>query len=289
MTAGLLLLGVLGWSAAPRLEHSRPRPADETVAGLSDADRRQREILETALGNPADPALGRLFDDINARHFQGLLPAIPVLWEPRLAEVGALAAEAFTLEGMFGHVGDRSIILLNPDLSRDADAMRAALAHEMVHAWLHGVGDSSTEHGVAFQAELRRLAQEGAFRALAATAEDRRRLRQWLDRESARLGAEAAQARRESAWLTREAAELGDALETLGPDRAAAGDADREAIAAWNHRRSAYNDRVSAYRARVTRHRADLETFHEQVDRYNPMLADPDGLEAPAGPEAQAR
>src|SRR5262245_41297537 len=60
----------------------------------SPIEARQREILKDALGKPTDPGLARAFRDINQQHFGGKLPDMPVLWEPRLAEVGAMAAQA---------------------------------------------------------------------------------------------------------------------------------------------------------------------------------------------------
>ena len=157
----------------------------------SAADARQKEILRENLGRPSDPALARRFAELNAKHFAQALPAMPVIWEPRLAEVGALAGPNVTLLGVFGQSGDRSAILLDPSLKNDAEGLDRALCHEMVHAYLFTtLGDSTTNHGESFQAVLRRLSSEGAFVGIPASAQERADLRAWLDTEKARLDAE---------------------------------------------------------------------------------------------------
>src|SRR4029453_10098682 len=105
------------------------------------------------------------------------LSAMPVLWEPGLDRVGQLAAQAFTLEGMFGHVAKQSLILLNPNLQADQRALARALSHEMVHAYLFTTGDTTTNHGPAFQTVLQRLSSEGAFEGILASDQERESLR----------------------------------------------------------------------------------------------------------------
>jgi hypothetical protein len=246
---------------------------------MSPADRRQREILEDAVDRPPDPALVRMFDDINIRHFDGQLPAIPVAWESRLAEVGPLAARAFTLEGMFGHIGGKAVILLNPSLSRDPDALKRALSHEIVHAWLYSIGDPSTGHGPAFQATLKRLSNEGAFAGIVASARERESLRAWLEAESARLDMMNEQARLESDALSTEAREIEQALAELNARHRNGATVDEAAIAAWTLRRDTHNRRVAALRASGERVRTDAAAFNDQVERYNLMLSYPDGLD----------
>lgn len=246
---------------------------------MSEADRRQADILKTAIDHVPDPALVRIFDDINARHFAGRLPPMPVVWEPRLAEVGSLEGDAFTLEGMFGHIGNRTVILLNPTIAPDADALRRALSHEMVHAWLHTIGDTSTAHGPAFQMVLARLADEGAFAGIVASPEERTVLRAWIDRESARLEAETERARSEDEALAIEAREIERTLAELNARQHRGAPVPADAVAAWTLRRDGYNQRVAELRARAEQAQADAAAFNEQVARYNLMLSYPDGLD----------
>ena len=280
----MLLLTSLGWGVRNMLRDAPVGPAGGgSRPPLSAADQRQEEILKLAIDQPPDPALGRAYDDVNTRHFGGLLPSMPVIWEPRLAQVGTLASGAFTLEGMFGHIGEKAVILLNPSLARDQDALRRALSHEMVHAYLYTIGDQTTGHGPAFQATLRRLANEGAFTGVVATAQERESLRNWIEEESARLDAESERTRREGEVLVLEARDLEQAFASLntGSESATPASALEQAtvMAAWTSRRDDHNQRVDALRARTERARADLASFNEQVARYNLMLSYPDGLD----------
>jgi hypothetical protein len=280
ISAAVLLVTSLAWASRNML---RGEPATSSApaaaAPLSAADKRQAEILKVAVDYAPDPGLVRAYDEINRRHFGGQLPAMPVVWEPRLAEVGPLASQAFTLEGMFGRVGDRAVILLNPSLARDADAMRRALSHEMVHAWLFTIGDPSTEHGPAFQATLRRLADEGAFPAIVSSPREREHLRAWLESESMRLDMMTGEAQRESEALAIEARGIEEALADLNARRRAGAAVEESAISAWTLRRDAYNRRAGQLRARADRARAEAAAFNAQVERYNLMVSYPDGLD----------
>jgi hypothetical protein len=254
-------------------------PVTNEPARRTAADERQFEILRDAITLPPDPALVEVYADVNTRHFYGLLPAVPVVWEPRLVEVGALADDAFSLEGMFGHIGDRAIILLNPDLARNREAIRRALAHEMVHVWLYSIGEPSTGHGPAFQMALKRLAGEGAFSGLPATEREREALRDWLDSESSRLDSMSAQAGREGDSLEAEARDLAHELAALGGRRADPDSSSDPSIVSWRHRRDAHQRRVQELRDRSTRHQRDVAAFNAQVERYNLMAAYPHGLD----------
>jgi hypothetical protein len=163
------------------------------AAPANPADRRQQELLKQNLDRPGDPELASLYQAINAKHFAGALPVTPVRWEPALAEVGALAEPPYTLEGMFGRGGRRTIILLNPAVRETPGSIERALCHEMVHAYLFARGDSATTHGARFKMELRRLADAGAFEGIAATDDEKAALKAWLDTESARIHSEPAE------------------------------------------------------------------------------------------------
>jgi hypothetical protein len=275
--ASAVVIVASGWGLWAAL--GRP---ERTVTGesLPPARVRQQEILREAIGKPGDPELRRLFQEINARHFAAGLPPIPVRWEPRLREVGELAEGAFTLEGMFGHVGDETVILLNTALQNDPAGLQRTLSHEMVHAYLHSIGDPSTDHGPAFQAALRRLAGEGAFPGIAAGAEDRSTLRAWLEAESTRLEAEHQAALQEGVEMEQERARLEDLFAALTA-RAETGTApDPAAVDEFNSRRQAYDDRVDRANRRAERGRADVAAFNRQVERYRLMMAYPDGLDS---------
>jgi len=205
-----------------------------------------------------------------------------VRWEPRLDEVGRLAGNAFTLEGMFGHIGAKAVILLNPALQADERALRRALCHEMVHAHLYATGRSSASHGPEFQMVLRRLSTAGAFAGIVATDDERTNLRTWLDAESSRLDAEHGAMAQEGAEIERERADLERALADLQARVNTASAPDAHQIAAFNKRREAYNWRVTQAQARTERDRADLAHFNREVERYNLMLVYPDGVDADA-------
>lgn len=255
-TVGVLILvvGLAGWwQLSSRSTDQAPgRPAAATTA-----DARQQELVLDNLGKPGDPDLGRRFDAINVRHFSGAVPSMPVRWEARLTEVNALARQSYKLLGVFGQVGERAVILLDSTLRDDADARDRALCHEMVHAYLYSLGDTSADHGREFQTVLRRLSQEGAFTGMAATAEERAQLRAWLDAESARLESERKLIDSVAADLDRERAEV-----ERTPDAA---------------RRDAYNQRAADLNRRASDFRAAQDDYNRQAARYNEMTLYPDG------------
>jgi hypothetical protein len=224
-----------------------------------------------------------MFDEINTKHFDGKVPSMPVMWEPDLGRVGPLAGQSFTLEGMFGHFGKKSAILLNPDLQDDPAGLARALCHEMVHAYLYSTGDTSTDHGPNFQAVLKHLSEEGAFEGVPATDEERASLRAWLDAESKRLDAErqymdglGADIERQKSDVEQAIADYNsraDAAPTAGTGTA---NLTNEAI---NALREAYNQRAIDANARTEQDKADLEHFNQEVARYNLMLVYPDGVD----------
>lgn len=245
----------------------------------SPADARQQELLQRNIGLAGDPPLGARYQEIASRHFSGALLPIPVRWEPGLAEVGSLTGRAFTLQGMYGHLGSRSVILLNPELQHDAASLDRALCHEMVHAYLHVTGDPTTDHGPAFQMVLQRLAREGVFEGLPSSPEERVALGAWLDAESARLSDERQTLDRLGADLERDGSEIAQAVEDVQRGGRTARAA---SLVATNveARRQAYNQRALDANARSARLRADLEHFNREARRYHLMLVYPDGIEA---------
>jgi hypothetical protein len=189
MAGGCLLIVAVcaGWFV-----YGTPAARASAAAAANPADARQQEILKQNLDLPGDPELGSLYHDINVKHFAGALPVMPVRWEPALGTIGAHADPPYTLEGMFGRGGRRTIILLNPAVRETLGSLERALCHEMVHAYLFARGDSATTHGTQFKAELKRLADAGAFEGIAASDEEKASLKAWLDAESARIHSEQA-------------------------------------------------------------------------------------------------
>jgi len=281
-TIGAVALAAVGWGVWAAFGQSHARAA--ATAAADPVEARQQEILRQDIDRPGDPILDGLFQTINAGHFSGALPPIPVFWEPRLNEVGALAARTFTLEGMFGHIGRRTAILLNTGLQSDSRALARALCHEMVHAYLFTTGDTTTNHGPAFQAVLRRLSDEGAFEGIVATDADRANLRAWLDAESERLDAERGEMNRVGGDVERERAEIERALADLNArvttaNAQGSGWPSASEVEAVTARRNGYNQNASDANARAVRDQADLDEFNRQVARYNLMLSYPDGLD----------
>jgi predicted SprT family Zn-dependent metalloprotease/DNA-directed RNA polymerase subunit RPC12/RpoP len=278
---GVLLFAGASWMAWTQFDAQGTSAA---ASGLSPAEALQQELLRQDIGKEGDPALGAMYQDISTQFFKGALPSMPVLWEPGLARVGQLAGQAFTLEGMFGHLGKQSLILLNPGLQGDQAALERALCHEMVHAFLWSRGDESTDHGEAFQAVLSGLSKAGAFEGILASEEERTSLRAWLDAESARLDAERKDLEQVGPDIERERAEVERAVADIDA-RVKEGNArgsgwpaqsEMEAVIA---RREAYNRRAAEANARTQQDRADLEHFNSEVARYNLMLVYPDGID----------
>ena len=237
-------------------------------AAATDAESaREHAMVAANVDQPSDPGLAAEYQDVNLHYFSGGLPAIPVRWEPRLATPSATGETSFTLEGLFGHLGSRSVILLNPSLRQDAAARARALCHEMVHASLFAAGDASSNHGAAFQVVLRRLAREGAFVGTPATDDERESLHAWLDEESARIDAEREAMADLGAELDHERSEI---------ERLAASGGESADVAT---RRRAYNDKAIAANDRLDHDREDVAHFNAEVDRYNRMLVYPDGLD----------
>ena len=289
VVAGAVALTGAVWQLSPAWNSAGRdgRQAASASAAASSADARQRQILREDLDHPADPLLARRFAAINAKHFSYSLPAIPVVWEPRLSEVGALAGRTFTLLGVFGQEGDRSIILLHPSLKDDAASLDRALCHEMVHAYLFSVGDTNTDHGEAFKAVLHRLSNEGAFISIEATPEERAQLHAWLTTESARIETERGALDRLAPELETERMALEQALGELNARASAANTAGRgwpaaEEVATLNARRDAYNGRAAAMNRRGLEFRVAQDEYNRQVARYNLMATYPDGLDEPS-------
>ena len=261
-----------------------PAKLEGTSPPASRADARGLEILRNNAGTVGDPELGREYRTVNERYFAGALPNIPVAWEPALEDVGPLIAEGFTLEGMWGFVGDRRFILLNPALSADRRRFERTLCHEMVHEYLFTVGDTASGHGPAFQQQLRRLSEEGAFEGIPASDAERASLRDWLGAESARLdsvGAELEETRgdldRDSETLRRELDDLN--ARTASANGRGSGWPSDDEIKSFKSRQDLLRQRVADFNFAVERRNADRVHFNLEANRFNLMMSYPDGLD----------
>ena len=269
IVAGVLLFGLTIWMAWTQFD----TPGETVAKAASPAEALQQELLAQSLDKPGDPALEAMYNDLNANQFSGSLPSLHVMWEPGLARVGPLAGEQFTLEGMFGHRGKKSAILLNPDLRDDQAALTRALCHEAVHAYLYSTGDTGPEHGPSFQAVLKHLSEAGAFVGLVSTDQERVSLRAWLDDESRRLDAESKYMDTLGKEIEQKRAEVEQATAEL-----TAGGSEAK-IALMNKLRDSYNQAATEANARNEQDRADLEHFNQEVARYNLMVVYPDGFD----------
>jgi len=269
---------------------------------------KELEIIAQDAAKLGDPELGKAYQEVNERHFDNKLPAIPVLWESRLAEIGGLAAEGFTQKGLWATFGGRSFILLNPLFSQDAAETKRVLCHEVVHEYLYNIGSKETNHGPQFQAALRRLFETGAFEGIPATDAEKSSLRSWVDAESARLKEEAEWIEKEKHDLDvakdaidREALTLNREVDELNRRIASAreqgyGFPFAGEVELSKAKSCAYDQRVADLQGRMIRHNAAVEAhdaavaqFDEAVNRYHSMMAYPDGLDEEAVLHAKTR
>jgi len=271
MGAGVILFALTIWMAWTQFD----TPGETVAKAASPAEALQQELLKQSIDKPGDPALDAMYADISAKHFSGNLPSLHVMWEAGLSRIGPLSGEDFTLEGMFGHRGKKSVILLNPELQSDPAALTRALCHEAVHAYLFATDDPGPEHGPAFQAVLKRLSNESAFEGIVSTDQERTNLRAWLDAESKRLDDEAKSMDSLGKEMEQERAEIDRASAEVD----AGGRPSEAKLALITKLRDGYNEKVTDANARTAQDRADLEHFNEEVARYNLMLVYPDGMD----------
>ena len=236
----------------------------------------ERAIIEASREEPGDANLGVLFRQLNARHFDGRLPAAKVLWSERLDR---LDVGDYRLNGMT----DGTIILLKSALQNDDAEVRRTLCHEMVHVQLFSGGQTSTAHDAAFQNELRRVFDSGCFEATWAPAEEKAALGEWIAAERARLDAAHAQVNAQGESIKAETARVEQLVAELNEritaaNAAGSGGPSAEEVADAERQRTALNDSILAYNSAVAANNRDRDTFNDAVQRHNLMLAYPDGL-----------
>lgn len=236
----------------------------------------ERAMLDAYRDTTGDPDLGNLFGELNARHFGGGLPKVTVAWA---GDLDRFDVGDYRLNGMT----DGRIILLKTILQDDDAETRRTLCHEMVHVKLIAAGNPSTAHDGGFQQELRRLLDEGCFHALWSSPDERAALKAWIDTERDRLDGvrkrsdeQSASIRIESERVDRLFAELNERIR-IANDAGSGWPSPGDTENAERHK-SALNDSIAAYNATVATNAAEQARFNEEVQRYNLMLAYPDGL-----------
>lgn len=298
-----ILLAVLGFVFYNAWHDSVQQPVrntEETGRGTttvqSPAEARESQIVKLDVGKPGDSELMRDYQEVNIGYFGDKLPRIPVIWEPRLQEVGPLFARGYTLEGLA--FSDPELILLNPINRGKRAEVRRVLCHEMVHVYLFTIGDTRTVHGPAFQAELHNLLLAGAFQGIWATEDQKSSLRSWLKNESRRLHIESVELKRRNSELDKDAEEI-DRQKALveqahlelnqrivlaneqgdGWPTDEEIDSFKEKGRMFSQRVANFNEEVAAFNKSVGSHSAGLKRYNYEARRYNLMMAYPDGLD----------
>ena len=102
--------------------------------------------------------LGRLFQALNARHFRGALPTLPVRLSGRMrTRLGQIVLERETGRPLAIELSRRHA---TADGAQDVEE---TLLHEMVHLW-QCVSGHRVDHGARFRAEARRVGVAPAAR-----------------------------------------------------------------------------------------------------------------------------
>ena len=236
----------------------------------------QQALLDASRDRPEDPALGLLFEELNARHFGGRLPDAKVLWA---ADLDSLDEGDSRLHGMT----DGRTILLKTAIKEDEADIRRTLCHEMVHVKFIAAGQQSTAHDAEYQRELRRIFDEGCFQAIWAPEAEKASLQEWISAERTRLDAAVAAADAQRAAIQQEEARVERLITGLNEriraaNAAGSGWPSPDETASVERARAALTEAVSVYNAAVAANEAAQARFNEAVERYNLMAAYPDGL-----------
>src|SRR5207253_2066966 len=133
----------------------------------------------------------------------------------------------------------------------------------------------------------RRLSDEGAFEAIAATGEDKAALKARLDRESLLIETERRQLDATNDEIQREDSLVKRAFETLNEkiakaNREQSGWHSKQDQSTDGRRHDRLRQKVDDYNGRVRQFNLDVTEFNRQTGVYNLMSAYPDGLDESA-------
>ena len=288
---------------APIPGHSANLPTQRTgetnvPVATNPAKAEEQAIIDRDAGMLGDVELSNNYQEVNERYYGNKLPKIPILWEPRLKEVGALTAEGLVQKGLWAQQGDKVFILVNPEAGANPRELRRVLCHEIVHEYLFTLGDTRANHGAAFKSELHRLAEAGAFEGISASEDEKASLKFWIEGESTRLAGELSSISEEGIDLDqtkktmelektssdRELRDLNQRI-TIANDQGSGwpSDDEMESFKArgrlFDQRAADFNGRVASFQVRVADYNGDVSRFNRSVNRYNLMMAYPDGLD----------
>ncbi len=156
----------------PRVRRERRREALREIQAFEiRADAAVRASRRADAPRPGDLAkterLVRLFADLNARHFGGSLPALPIRISGRMrTRLGQLCLDPATLEPF-------EITMSRRHLDRHGwDEAAHTLLHEMVHLWQFACG-YPVDHGPIFRSKARAVGVAPSARRSLATPSSR--------------------------------------------------------------------------------------------------------------------
>lgn len=112
-----------------------------------------------------DDELRRAWRELNGRFFDGRLPAIDVVWSPRLTASAGLFVSRGGPRAAEPGPGRRVIRLSLPLLRGPAGAgapeIYGTLAHEMIHQWQFDILKRRPNHGPDFRRKMEAMNREG--------------------------------------------------------------------------------------------------------------------------------
>jgi len=119
--------------------------------------------------------LRHMWNDLNARYFDGALPAIALVWSRRLTSSVGMFVSRTGPRSAWGELSPSktdkreirlSLPLLTPLLSGTPDGKNelvTTLAHEMIHQWQYDILKRRPNHGPDFLGKMREMNRDGAL------------------------------------------------------------------------------------------------------------------------------
>ncbi|HJU04851.1 MAG TPA: SprT-like domain-containing protein [Nitrospiraceae bacterium] len=106
------------------------------------------------------------WQQLNLRYFRGALPAIDIVWSPRLtASAGMFVSRVGPRARDTGQKDrpDRRVIRLSQPLLRDQPEAEiiGTLAHEMIHQWQYDIRKRRPDHGPEFRRMMETMNRDG--------------------------------------------------------------------------------------------------------------------------------